>query len=146
MFIFERFVRNFKNMPKRGGNIILYSTMLFCLLLLSSCNRKEKKSNRLKGFNSETWIADKNGCNGDRLLLKNDLLSLKHNMRGYRSSEIENLLGKPDAQELYNRSQRYYIYFLDPGPKCDAPIENPQALFVRFSAVGIANEFTIKPL
>ena len=67
-------------------------------------------------------------------------------MRGLKTSDIESYLGKPDAQELYDRSQRYYIYFIEPGPKCEAANENPQALFVRFSAVGIANEFTIKPL
>ena len=110
------------------------------------CSRKKKKTNRLQKFESELWIQDKNGCTGDRMSLKNQLLSLKHNMRGFKSSEIESYLGKPDAQELYTRSQRYYIYFIEPGPKCENAKENPQALFVRFSAIGIANEFTIKPL
>lgn len=67
-------------------------------------------------------------------------------MRGLKTSDIESYLGKPDAQELSARSQRYYIYFINPGPKCDNAEENPQALFVRFSAVGLANEFTIKPI
>ena len=67
-------------------------------------------------------------------------------MRGLKAEQIEEYLGKPDAQELYNRSQRYYIYFLEPGPKCENALEDPQALFVRFSAVGIANEFTIRVL
>jgi hypothetical protein len=97
-------------------------------------------------FNSELWKSDKNGCFGERLDLKNELLSVKHHLRGFKSDEIESFLGKPDAQELYNRSQRYYIYFIEPGPKCAKPAENPQALFVRFSAVGIANEFVVKPL
>jgi hypothetical protein len=78
--------------------------------------------------------------------LKDQLLASKHFMRGLKSEQIEEYLGKPDAQELYSRSQRYYIYFLEPGPKCENTQENPQALFVRFSAVGIANEFTIRSL
>ncbi len=119
---------------------------LFSLIFIPACNRKKKKVNRLQKFNSELWIQDKNGCSGDRLGMKNQLLSLKHNMRGLKTGEIESYLGKPDAQELYDRSQRYYIYFLEPGPKCDDANDNPQALFVRFSAVGIANEFTIKAL
>lgn len=133
-------------MRTKGG----YFTHLFILLTFISfstaCNQKEKKVDRLQEFDSQTWIADKNGCNGERMELKTQLLSQKHNMRGFKSNEIEDILGKPDAQELYDRSQRYYIYFLEPGPKCENPIKNPQALFVRFSAVGIANEFTIKPL
>ena len=121
-------------------------TIIITFSTFSGCNRKEKKSEKIEQFASEKWRLDKNGCTGDRMELKDNLLSIKHLMRGYNSGEIESLLGKPDAQELYNRSQRYYIYFMDPGPKCDDAIENPQALFVRFSAVGIANEFTIRPL
>lgn len=121
--------------------------ILFIFFLAQSgCNRKTEKISKLQEFDSELWTQDKNGCKGDRLNLKNQILSLKHNMRGLKNSEIESYLGKPDAQELYDRSQRYYIYFIEPGPKCEAATENPQALFVRFSAVGIANEFTIKPL
>ncbi|MCK5104674.1 MAG: hypothetical protein KAQ62_02925 [Cyclobacteriaceae bacterium] len=125
---------------------VLLVLFLFLFITQMGCSRKKKKTNRLQKFESELWIQDKNGCTGERMILKNQLLSLKHNMRGFKSSEIESYLGKPDAQELYTRSQRYYIYFMEPGPKCDNAKENPQALFVRFSAIGVANEFTIKPL
>lgn len=67
-------------------------------------------------------------------------------MTRFMAGEIKKLLGKPDEQELYNRGQRFYIYFIEPGPKCDTPTGNPQVLLVRFSAVGIANEFIVKPL
>lgn len=126
--------------------VVIFILLLLNISILSSCNRKEKKVDRLQKFKAELWKGDKNGCNGDRLGLKDDLLALKHNMRGLKSNEIENFLGKPDAQELYERSQRYFIYFLEPGPKCDTTTKNPLALFVRFSAMGIANEFSIKPL
>ena len=147
MIIFEIIgSRYIKYMSRRPGYTLLFGTIILCLFLLSSCNRKEKKSDRLNQFNSEMWKEDKNGCTGNRLELKNELLALKHNMRGFKTGKIEDILGKPDAQELYDRSQRYYIYFLDPGPKCENALEKPQALFVRFSAVGIANEFIVKPL
>ena len=126
--------------------LLILVTIVFLSGALSSCTGKKKKVSRLESFDSVIWGEDKNGCNGSRLEMKNQLLALKHNMRGLKTNEIEAYLGKPDAQELYNRSQRYYIYFLEAGPKCDNPAENPQALFVRFSAVGIANEFTIRPL
>ena len=127
---------------------IYTSILLFIIFatLTLGCHQKKKKINRLQKFESELWIQDKNGCTGNRLEMKNQLLSLKHNMRGLKTDEIESYLGTPDAQELYTRSQRYYIYFLEPGPKCENAREHPQALFVRFSAVGIANEFIIKPL
>jgi hypothetical protein len=108
------------------------------------CANKKKKIRKLENFNSETWMSDKNGCTGARMELKDNLLKSKHFMRGLKTEQIEDYLGKPDAQDLRSRGQRYYIYFLDPGPKCENAREHPQALFVRFSAVGIANEFTIQ--
>ena len=127
-----------------NAQVFIFLSILF--LMNVSCNRRSKKAESLQQFNSEQWKSDKNGCSGERSILKNELLGLKHKMRGLKASEIENLLGKPDAQELYNRSQRYYIYFIEPGPKCDQAIDDPQGLFVRFSAVGIANEFVIRSL
>ncbi len=119
---------------------------LFLIFTQTGCSLKKKKTTRLQNFDSELWIQDKNGCSGDRNKLKDNLLALKHNMRGLKTNDIESYLGKPDAQELYDRGQRYYIYFIEPGPKCDSAKNKPQALFVRFSAIGVANEFTIKPL
>ncbi len=125
---------------------VVFIFLLLSAITISGCSRKEKKTKKLLKFNSELWINDKNGCNGDRIELKDQLLSLKHNMRGFKPGEIESYLGKADAQELASRGQRYYIYFIEAGPKCGNSKENPLALFVRFSAVGIANEFTIKTL
>jgi len=113
--------------------------------LSDGCTSKKKKIRKLQNFDSEVWIADKNGCSGIRIASMENLLASKHFMRGLQTDEIEELLGKPDAEELYDRSQKYYIYFMEPGPKCDSTIENPRALYVRFSAVGLANEFVIQP-
>lgn len=131
------------------ASISMYKAFFFiflCIICCSMCTTKKKKNNRLEKFQSEQWTQDRNGCSGIRMELKGQLLSLKHNMRGFKVDEIVSLLGKPDAQELYSRSQRFYIYFIEPGPKCGTPKDNPQALFIRFSALGIANEFIVKPL
>ncbi|MDZ7604152.1 MAG: hypothetical protein U5K79_00870 [Cyclobacteriaceae bacterium] len=107
--------------------------------------QRKRKSGKLQNFDSELWIADKNGCAGTRVASMENLLAAKHLMRGLQTNEIVELLGKPDAEELYDRSQKYYIYFMEPGPKCETPKEKPRALYVRFSAVGLANEFVIQP-
>lgn len=127
-------------------NKLLVFFLLFIFFSQLGCNRKKKKTNRLQKFPTEIWNQDKNGCAGERMKLKNQLLSQKHNMRGFKMDEIESFLGKPDTQELAARSQKYYIYFIEPGPKCSITKEHPMALFVRFSAVGIANEFIVRPL
>lgn len=116
------------------------------LAVLSNVCTTKKKEKRLTKFDSAGWIADKNGCSGARLLMKKQLLASKHNLRGFKTDRIIEYLGKPDAQELNDRGQQHYIYFLEPGPNCEQPVDRPQALFVRFSAVGIASEFVIKPL
>ncbi len=125
--------------------LIVAVVLLISPIYFSGCTTRKKKLRKLENFDDRVWIQDKNGCKGKRMLLKDDLLASKYYMRGLKAEQIEEYLGKPDAQELSERNQKYYIYYLEPGPKCAAAKENPQALFVRFTAVGIANEFSIKP-
>jgi hypothetical protein len=126
---------------------IFFTAIIFLLIIaLHGCGEK-RKERKLQKFDSSSWIQDKNGCAGIRLAMKEDILKSKYRMRGMKASEIEELLGKPDAQELYKRNQRYYIYFIEPGPDCTTDKENDTlALFVRFTAVGIASEFTFRNL
>jgi len=120
--------------------IIIYISLAI-MLALTYCNKKK----RLEGFDSERWIEDRNGCDGERVKMRRELLKVKFRMRGLQTSEIEDLLGRPDAIELYKRDQKYYIYYMEPGPDCDnAKLENPLKLYVRFTAVGIANELSLK--
>jgi hypothetical protein len=134
------------NMTFRKIWLVVAAMLVVSAISWSGCTTKKKKLRKLENFDDVAWIQDKNGCNGDRMLLKDNLLASKYYMRGLKAEQIEEYLGKPDAQELYDRNQKYYIYFLEPGPKCADAKENPLGLFVRFTAVGIANEFTIKPL
>jgi hypothetical protein len=132
-----------KKMYRRKWMLVVLTVLLSATTWVG-CGSKKRKIRKLENFNSEIWMTDKNGCAGTRMELKDNLLKSKHFMRGLKAEQIEDYLGKPDAQDLRSRSQQYYIYFLDPGPKCENAREHPQALLVRFSAVGIANEFTIQ--
>lgn len=115
--------------------------LIACSLLFGGCHRKK----RLVDFDSDRWIEDRQGCNAERILMKDDLLKVKFKLRGKSTSEISDILGKPDAQELYQRNQKYYIYYMEPGPVCNNK-ENttPLCLYIRFSAVGIASEITLR--
>ena len=132
-------------MKKCAKILLLFLIMTGIVIQLESCITKKKKVKRIGQFDSELWIGDKNGCHGDRLAIKDQLLSVKHLMRGFKEKEIESFLGKPDVLELSKRGQQYYVYFIESGPKCTTPAEKPLALFVKFSAVGLAVEFTIRP-
>ena len=113
------------------------------ILLVISCGEK-RNIRKLEKFDSSAWISDKDGCNGTRLAMKDSLLKAKYRMRGLRIGEIKQLLGNPDAEELSDRNQKYYVYYLEPGPGCTKGSNSALSLFVRFSAVGIANELTLK--
>lgn len=142
------FAYNFNQMPSGTNTRRLFRTAFILLIssffLLQSCGTKKKKIRRLQNFDSIAWIEDRKGCRGDRLAMKDDLLKQKFRMRGLRSGQIVDILGKPDAEELQSRNQKYYIYFVEPGPDCSEAVDGALALYVRFTAVGIANEITLR--
>ncbi len=64
---------------------------------------------------------------------------------------IVSLLGNPDQNELYKRNQKFYTYFLQPGPGCAAanaaPGDRdaaPKKLVIRFNAMGLAKEIIVE--
>jgi len=66
--------------------------------------------------------------------------------KGVSSNDVEDILGKPDIQQLADRNQEYYIYFLESGAQC-AKITNPsqaKTMAFRFSAIGLATEITFQ--
>jgi hypothetical protein len=121
----------------------LLAVFLILLLLHGSCGEK-RKERKLEKFDSIAWKTDRDGCNGIRVSMKDNLLKSKYTMRGLTTREVLDLMGHPDAEELADRNQKYYIYFIEPGPACTGFGGKATALYVRFSAVGIANEFTFR--
>tara|TARA_A100000171_G_scaffold52317_1_gene70089 strand:- start:13048 stop:13419 length:372 start_codon:yes stop_codon:yes gene_type:complete len=109
-------------------------------LLITACTKKADVGD----FDSAKWIGDQNGCLNQRAEMVQDLIKIKPNLLALYHKSIIEVLGKPDAEELYERSQTYYWYYIDPSPKCDQPSENPRKLSIRFTAMGIANEIDIK--
>lgn len=128
---------------RRLTAIAILAAVVASILCVSGCGAK-RKERKLERFDSVAWKTDKDGCNGTRASMKEDLLKNKYTMRGLSTREIIDLMGYPDAESLADRSQKYYIYFIEPGPKCDDYESKSTALYVRFSAVGIANELTFR--
>jgi len=61
---------------------------------------------------------------------------------GKDQDQIKGLLGKPDMHEIYRRSQRFYIYWVDPGASCKNFIADKKAanLTLRYNALGRVHE------
>lgn len=117
--------------------VVLSLLSIFCLL---SCKNKID----IEGFNEEAWMHDKNGCEGIRNNMKNQLIGIKEQLKALTTDEIISVLGRPDKTRLGERNQRYFIYSISPAEPCEnysAAIVN--TLSIRFNAVGRAYEVLI---
>ena len=114
--------------------------LIIVLLFFTACANKTD----LGEFDTGAWKEDRHGCDKKREKLVEQLKPVKQNLLGLYQKSIIKILGQPEGQELYKRSQTYYIYYIDPSDECEQGIENPRKLEVRFTALGIANEVNIK--
>ena len=113
----------------------------FIFFLLISCG---KALPTLEEIDLEKWKEDKAGCGMIRLSFINQLGNQKEKLKSLSQSEVVELLGKPDKNELLKRNQKFFYYFLEPGPTC--PSGNPEfkKLMIRFNAIGLAKEVSIE--
>ena len=112
------------------------------IFLTTACIKQPK----LDGLNLEEWSADKGGCKGVRTKSIEKLKSLKEEIKGTSSNDLDDYLGRPDVQQLADRNQEYYIYFLESGTHCETlqKKSDAQSMAVRFSAMGMATEVTFQ--
>lgn len=102
-------------------------------------------------FDQQRWQQDKMACQGIRLELAADFENIRRQLLGSSQDEIIEVLGRPDQQLLYERTQKFYLYFIEKGPQCNGDSENSKAktVSVRFNALGLASEIVYaqgKPL
>ena len=96
----------------------------------------------LEGIDLKQWKDDKNGCQHFREKLINALATQKDKLKGLSEDDIIALLGRPDQNELYKRNEKFFKYFLEPGPICKSG-SSEMMLSIRFNSVGLAKEATI---
>lgn len=118
------------------------SYFLIAVLLLAGCSTPEA----LQDFDSETWKNDRMGCKGDRAGLVYELDSLRSDFYGKKEYVVRKVLGKPDHEELMERSQRIYIYYIEPGTQCSGRGEMSDAnrVEVRINSLAKVSEITYK--
>ncbi|MDZ7899974.1 MAG: hypothetical protein U5N85_18355 [Arcicella sp.] len=116
--------------------------VIFLVIISTSCTKQPK----LEGLNLEKWRSDKGGCSGERTQAIEKLKSLKDEIKGVSSNDLDDYLGTPDVQQLADRNQEYYVYFLEKGIHCET-LQKPseaRSMAVRFSAMGMATEVTFQ--
>lgn len=99
----------------------------------------------IAGFNEEAWMHDKNGCEGIRSSMLDQLLEIREQLKALDTNEIIAVLGRPDKTRLGERNQKYFIYHISPGEHCEGSLtENNNTLSIRFNAVGLAYEVIVR--
>lgn len=112
-------------------------------LLLAAC---QSAGTTLEGFDAYVWKRDKLGCGNARSQMIDTLMAQRDKLLQLTENELIGVLGKPDARSLYERSQKFIIYLLEPNAKCTAAENAPvkaKALHIRLNAIGRANEVFI---
>lgn len=121
---------------------IAFWLFTICILLLNySCTNKPD----IGGFDAAIWKADRFGCAGNRQALLPRFDTLRPRLLGMSETDFATLFGRPDRQDMRQRSTRFYIYFTKPGSQCKnlktaAPIGS--YVKVRISAINIINEIS----
>ena len=120
----------------------IWTTLSLVLLIFTSCTNQPD----LTGFDVAAFKKDKGGCLGTREKQIDWLKTHKMTWKGVSSNDLEDILGKPDIQQLADRNQEYYVYYVEKGPHCDqknAPSTGRTMAF-RFSAMGLTTEITFQ--
>jgi hypothetical protein len=115
---------------------------LFFFLFFISC---DKPLPHIQGVDRERWEADKNGCDRIRLSMRDAIDQEKEKLLSLDQLQIVELLGRPDQNELSERNQKFFHYFIEPSVLCRGDsIHNPARLVIRFNAMGLAKEVAIE--
>lgn len=70
--------------------------------------------------------------------------SEKEKLKALSEMDLVKLLGRPDENQLLDRSQKIYTYYLEPGPNCEHSKPDAKKLILRINAMGLAKETLIK--
>src|SRR5687767_6756367 len=105
---------------------------LITVLALLSCG---KDLPTLDGLDRSAWEADRDGCIGDRRKMLPVLAKEKDKLLALSEIEVVSVLGKPNANELHKRNQKFYRYLMSPGKECPASADTSSLdLVIRFNA------------
>lgn len=118
--------------------------LLFIVIQLISCSGKVELAN----IDLENWKNDRNGCLGLRLNDLEEFREIKNDLLGKDNQALIKTFGRPDKVELADRSQTFFIYFLEPGPDCQnvEKKEDPLKAIFRLNAYSRVSEATISTL
>ncbi|WP_291787720.1 hypothetical protein [Cecembia sp.] len=122
------------------------STLLLVMLALTNYRCSSKVG--IEGIDFEIWKNDRNGCLGLRANDLEKFREVKNEFLGKNNQALIKTFGRPDKVELADRSQTFFIYFIDPSPSCEGQSieEEPLKAIFRLNAISRVSEITISKL
>ncbi len=99
----------------------------------------------MTGFDKNTWLADKKGCSGKRLLVSKSILEHKNEWKGLDDDFLLELLGKPDQSFYHERNAKSFAFYIEPGMQCvDSSNRNARRLIAEINATGFVSLIRIE--
>jgi hypothetical protein len=115
---------------------IITSISLISAIFMFSCSTTLPE---IEGMDYEAWVLDKYGCAGERIELVSLIDVNKEKFLRYNQNEIIDILGRPENQTLFTRSQTIFYYYISFNPACEGQetrMEDDQVkLEIRFDAL-----------
>ncbi len=125
-------------------NLISYFNLFSYLatFILVACQSTAIGSEEL---DSEAWKSDKKGCSGERADMVSDFEAAKDEMLNMSENQIRSLLGAPDKVQLFERSQKFYIYYIERGNQCEevSGTKEGRHYQIRFNSLNQVNEVSL---
>ncbi|SFD96904.1 hypothetical protein [Spirosoma endophyticum] len=115
-------------------------------LLMASMSGCSSAPDQFGKLDLKKWRSDRGGCKGVRATLVPGFKAEVQNLKGKTANTIGELLGRPDVNQIADRNQKFYIYFLEKGIHCDQPggKSMSRSVAIRMSAIGLATEITFQ--
>ncbi|MFT5914798.1 MAG: hypothetical protein ACJAWV_000788 [Flammeovirgaceae bacterium] len=130
-------------MNKVKASIIL---PFLLLTILSSCNINLDE--RVGGnFNGKEWKSDPFGCQSKRVDMLESIKKATENLKRMGDADVRRLFGRPDKTELFSRSQKFYLYYIEEGKQCeeeDTTTGRGRILEISLDALGRLHEINIR--
>ena len=123
--------------------LLPYICLFVLFISAAACSGKLETGS----INMENWKKDRNGCLGFRLQDLEEIKQLKNTFLAKNNQEIILTFGRPDRVELVDKSQSFFIYFLEPSDRCEQQTEKePLKVLFRLNAINKVSEVTVTTL
>ena len=94
---------------------VIISISLISLFFLFSCSTSLPE---IEGMDYEAWVTDKYGCSSKRIELVSLIDLNSEKFLRYNQNEMIDILGRPENQTLFTRSQTIFYYYIRHNPNC----------------------------